>query len=450
MSGRPPGPGRGRDLSPRVVAARVVQRVLLDGAWTGPALSAALDEHPMSPRDRALCSELARGTLRWAEPLQASLRRAQDKPKAIDKRVLPHLLVAAYQLQHLDERIPARAAVNEAVEAVKRARRPLAGFANAVLRNLGSAAHRQLAADATLEEVAAAYGIPLPLAEAVAEGLVGDEARQAVAALNDRPPLGLYTRDPEALLSALAEQGLEVRAHAFVPGAVLVEGGGDPRSLPGHAAGTVSVMDPGSALVALAAHAPGRVLDCCAAPGSKCVVLASAPDTEVIAVELDPRRANRITENVTRTGLPVTVEVGDATSPALLEDQTFDAVLVDAPCSALGTTRRRPDVKLAGKLSPEAAAERADLQARLLASGASRVNAGGALTYAVCTPLVEEGPGIVEAFLASEAGEGFERADLSAQLPWLPADALDADGAVRLQTWRHDADGFYVSRLRRR
>ncbi len=441
---------RSVDPTPRAVAALVVSRVLHEGAWTGPALSAALDEHPMDPRDRALCSELARGTLRWVEPLQASLRRAQDKPKAIDKRVLPHLLVAAYQLQHLGERIPARAAVHEAVEAVKRARRPLAGFANAVLRNLGSAAHRQLATDASLEQVAAAYGVPLPLAAAVARGLPVAEVQPAVAALNERPPLGLFSSDPETLLAALADEGLEARPHPFVPGAVLVDGAGDPRSIPGHAAGAVSVMDPGSALVALVAHAPGRVLDCCAAPGSKSLVLASAADTEVVAVEQDARRAERIAENRARTGLPIEVVIGDATDAELLAGQTFDAVLVDAPCSALGTTRRRPDVKLADKLTPEAAEERSRLQAALLAAAAERVRPGGALCYAVCTPLPEEGPAIVSAFLHAEAGAAFERVRLDQVAPWLPADALDEQGAVQLRTFKHHTDGFYVARMRRR
>lgn len=435
--------------SPREVAAIVVKKVLHEGAWTGPALHAALDEHVMSARDRALCSELARGTLRWSVPLEASLRRAQDKPKAIDKRILPHLLVAAYQLQHLQERIPARAVVHEAVETIKRVRRPLAGFANALLRNLGSAAHEQLSAGASLDQIAAAFGVPMVLAETVAHQVKSDEVIAAIAALNARPPLGLFCSDPEALMATLAKEGHHAYQHPFVPGAVLVDGAGDPRLLPGHAEGTVSVMDPGSALVALVAHTSGRMLDCCAAPGSKSLVLASMPDTEVVAVEQDERRAARIQENKARTRLPVEVVVGDATSDGLLGEQLFDGVLVDAPCSALGTTRRRPDVKRADKSSAEATAQRRDTQTALLNAAAARVRRGGALSYAVCSPLRDEGPAIVASFLSSPAGQAFERVSLGALLPWLPADAVDEEGAVRLCTYLHQTDGFYVARLQR-
>jgi 16S rRNA (cytosine967-C5)-methyltransferase len=107
-------------------------------------------------------------------------------------------------------------------------------------------------------------------------------------------------------------------------------------------------------------------------------------------------------------------------------------------------------VKLADKLTPEAAEERSRLQAALLAAAAERVRPGGALCYAVCTPLPEEGPAIVSAFLHAEAGAAFERVRLDQVAPWLPADALDEQGAVQLRTFKHHTDGFYVARMRRR
>lgn len=444
-----------RPRSARGAAAEVVRRVLDEGAWVGPALDAVLAESGLDERDRALCTELARGTLRWVQPLEESLRRAQDKPKKLDSRVRPHLLVAAYQLQHLEERIPARAAVNEAVREVKRVRAPLAGFANAVLRNLGSALHAQLRPSSPLDEMARAFGIPLELAEAVTQGVAPEERVRALAALKDRPPLSLFARRPEELAVRLAEAGLAVERHPFVPQVLLLEGAGDVRRLPGFAEGELLVMDAGSALVAGLAgvRAGEQVLDLCAAPGSKSAVLqlAAGEGGRVVAVEQHESRARKIKENADRLGLDLDLVVADARERAPLEDKAppggFDAVLVDAPCSAWGTTRRRPEVVLRER-SPEERRALLETQAALLAAGARWVRPGGRLVYAVCTPLPEEGAGQVAVFL--EGHPTFERASARDAVPSLPDSALDDDGAVRLATFRHQADGFYAAVLRRR
>lgn len=448
---------RARRPSPRELAAHVVARVLDEGAFIAPALDAALSREgaALDARDRAFSTELAYGAVRWAGPLEKSLLRGATKPgRGLDKRIRPHLLVAAYQLQHLDERVPAHAAVNEAVAAIRRVRPGLAGFSNALLRKLGSPPHLQLRPDAPLEEVAAAYGIPPLLARATVEGLPAAEHREALAALNERPPLALRffgTDDErERFLEELRAGSPEARAHPFVPGAFLVEGAGSPQALPGFQEGKLLVQDPASQIAALLVGAePGaRVLDLCAAPGGKSVVLARQVGEagRVIAVEKDPRRARRIETNAERLHLPVRVVVADVA--ALPEDEELkgaDAILLDAPCSGLGTVRRHPEIRLRrGEASPD---ELSALQRRLLEAAAERVRPGGVLVYSVCTPLPAEGRDVVRAFL--DENPSFTIEEPRTILPWLPDDALSEEGFVRLRVHRHEADAFFAARLRR-
>jgi 16S rRNA (cytosine967-C5)-methyltransferase len=439
----------------RQVAAEVVRRALDEGVYAGALLDALLSSTPLSDEDRALATELSYGTLRWAGALDESVRRALDKPqKKIDDRLRAHLLVAAYQLQHLSERIPAHAAVNEAVLNVKRERPGLAGFANAVLRHLGSAPHLQLKEGAPLDAIARATGTPLVLAQAIVDGLPVREHLPAVLALHARPPLGVYVRGGRdrrvAFLEALQQRGVSARPHAFVGGMALVDGAGAVPKLPGFDEGELIVVDPGSALTAqlVGAGRGDRILDLCAAPGTKTMLLADqvAPTGSITAVELHETRARRIEENAARLTLPVQVRVGDGTDRALLGEQEFDAVLVDAPCSGLGTTRRRPEI--AWRVRTAEQEPIAALQRRLLDAGAERVREGGTLVYSVCTPVASEGIDIVRAFLVDHPNFTLER--VSDVVRDLPASAVGPDGTLRTRPHAHDADAFFAARFTRR
>lgn len=450
MSG---GPKR----TPREAAAEVVGRVLDDGAFLAPALDAALQRwgSGWEARDRALATELSYGTVRWAQPLEDAIRRGADKPgRKLDKRARPHLLVAAYQLQHLADRIPAHAAVDEAVKSIRKVRPGVAGFANAILRRLGSPLSEQLPEDADKGELARAFGVPEPLLSATLDGVPADRTRAAIAALNARPSLGVRwlgaDEDEEAWVAALPG---EARAHPFVPHAWLLDGAGAPAKLPGFPEGQLVVMDPGSQVCALLVAAPAgaRVLDLCAAPGGKSALLARAVTEtgRVVALDRDSKRAPLIGETAARVGgADVAVVVGDAGAPPpeVLEQGPYDAVLLDAPCSGLGTVRRRPEIRL--RRTPANIAELAALQAGLLRAAAELVRPGGTLVYSVCTPVRAEGLDVVEAFLAADPR--FAAADAAEVAPWLPADARTDAGFVRLHAHRHDADAFFAARLSRR
>lgn len=421
--------------SAREVAAAALARVLDDGAWAAPALSSCLDSSGLTDRDKGFATELFYGALRFAGPLETSLLRGADKPgRGLDSRIRPHLLIAAYQLQHLNERVPAHAAVDAAVSAVKRARPGLDGFANALLRKLGSPLHELLKPDAKLPEIAVAWGIPLPLAEAVTARLPAVEHAAAIAGLCARP-----TTWAVSFVSTNNET-----KHAFVPGLVEVPGG-KVSNLPGYADGGFVVADPGSVCCALAVAAKEgtTVLDLCAAPGTKSVLLKKA-GAVVTAVELNPKRAKKITENTKRLKVDVDLVVGDAT--ALGDDVgAQDAVLLDAPCTGLGTTRRKPEIKL--RRSDDDVQTNAKLQAKLLAAAATKVKPGGVLVYSVCSPMPDEGAHQIEAFLAGHPE--FTRENLKSVLPWLPDSAVDADGQVRFLPHLHDADAFFIARLKR-
>jgi 16S rRNA (cytosine967-C5)-methyltransferase len=427
----------GRRLSAREVAAQVVARVIYDDAWARPVLEDALSSSNLEPRDRAFATELAYGALRWLSPLEESLRRASDKPgKKVDAKVWPHLVVAAYQLQHLDERVPARAAVHACVDAVGRDRPGLKGFANALLRHLASPLDAQLAPDAELDDVARAFGAPRVLARGLRE-VFPDHWREELAATCARPPLGLLVLD-----DAPPPEG--AAPHAFVPGAFTGDGLGDPRALAGWDEGALTVMDPGSAAVALlAGDLEGRsALDLCAAPGGKSVVLARRLGARVSAVELDPRRAQRLGETFARCRVEADVHVGDALE---LDLAPADLVMLDAPCTGFGTVRRRPEIKRQRK--PADVEARAQDQAALLARAADLVKPGGVLVYAVCSPLPVEGREQIARLL--DARGDLKREPAGDVLPWLPADAVDDDGQLQLSTALHHTDAFFAARLRR-
>lgn len=413
--------------------------MLDDGAWAQPALAAALASSGLDARDKALATELSYGALRWAVSLEQSLLRSADKPgRGLDKKIRPHLLVAAYQLQHLAERIPPHAAVSEAVDAVRAVRPGLDGFANALLRRLGSPLHELLQPGASRDDLADALGVPRFLAAAIVEGIPPEEVKAALLALNARPTTYAF---------ALGDVPTGARPHAFVPGVFALEGGVVSETA-GYAAGGFLVLDPGSAIAALlVSPAPGaRVIDLCAAPGGKTAVLARAVDGQghVVAVEQSDARAARIKDNLERTHLAERVEVlvGDARA---VNVPPADAVLLDAPCTGLGTTRRKPEIKLR---RTEADVEKDTvLQRELLAKAVTLVKPGGVLVYSVCSPMPAEGRGQIERLLAEHPELVLE--DARAALPWLPADAIDERGCVRLRPHRHDADAFFCARLRK-
>jgi 16S rRNA (cytosine967-C5)-methyltransferase len=419
--GRPPSSRRGGRVNPgRQGALRALLRVER-GERSDRALEA---EAPPSGRDRALAWHLVSGVLQHRGEIDHILAASSKRPLgALDPAVVAVLRLAIYELRH--GRAPARAVVHQAVELTRvEASRRATGFVNAVLRNqgrVGEPPERVLLnhPDWLLERWSERYGV---------------ERAARWALRNNQPaPLCLASLDgPEALEAELLEAGLTpARADAggrAIPGLRAVEGPvGQVGALSGIQQGRWWVQDPAAAAVAdLVGCEPGwRVLDACAAPGGKTFRLLSQGG-ELVAVDRAPERLERMAGALRRLQLEARLVLHDWLEGPLAGQELFDAVLVDAPCSGLGTLRRHPEIRW--RRQPEDLVRNAARQLEILRACAPHVRPGGVLVYAVCSGEPEEGERVVEGFLSHAAD--FEVDDRFCSAP--PVGDEDAFQAIRL------------------
>jgi 16S rRNA (cytosine967-C5)-methyltransferase len=420
-------------LKPRFAALALLEAALdRRGGLDEAASSKAMLDMPV--RDRAFARALAMATLRNLGPIDRVLQSRVKKPPP--DAVIGLLRLGAAQLFHLDT--PGFAAVDMTVDmaGARKATQPFKGLVNAVLRGL--------LRDPPAAPPPQAYAPPWLYARWRAA--YGEAGADAIAArIAEEPATDLTVRDP-AEAEALAP-ALEARV---LPGGTLrTSKRGDLADWPGFAEGRWWVQDAAAAIPArLLALKPGETaLDLCAAPGGKTLQLAAA-GAVVTAVDRSAARLKRLSENLARMALKAEIVVADAAT--WTDTRTFDAVLLDAPCSATGTFRRHPDVLWAAK--PSDIAKLAAVQTALLDAAADRVRPGGRLVYCVCSLEPEEGEAQVAAFL-------HRRADFQIDPPaqgegGAPAAALTAEGALRLSPALKEpeggTDGFFVARLRRR
>lgn len=439
-----------RHGSPRLVALRVLERVEHDGAFANLALDAACADAGLSPRDAALATELTYGLLRRRNALDRALAPfIRSGWQSLEPEVREVLRLGAYQI--LYTRIPHHAAVAETVSTAKRAGLyRAAGLVNAVLRRL---ADQGPPPGLDPEEEPQAWlelegSLPPWLAERLLEILGPKEAVAFVESIN-RPARASIRANVrrigrEALRRTLAERlpDAHIEPSAWAPAGLLVERGGSLPRLSAFEEGLFSLQDEAAQLVVhLAGDVQGlRVLDCCAAPGGKSCHLAELGAREVVSMDRNARKVRRIEEEARRLGLEsISAEVGDAT--VSMPKGKFDLVLVDAPCSSLGTLRRHPELRY--RVGPEDVRRMAETQAKILDTAADSVRRGGLLVYAVCTFLPEEGKDQIRAFL--ERHPRFEPAPLEPAPPWAK------EGWI-LETWPHreGMDAFFAARLRAR
>lgn len=404
--------GSGRVSAGRVAAARALCDV-----DEGRAVDDALAAHaPAHPSERGMSWHLALGVLRRRASVDAALRAPLSRGvDGLDPAVRAALRIGAFEILHGGT--APHAAVDQGVE---------------VARALGAGRASGLV-NAVLRRVAA---VPLSRAEALEhpswliarwDAAYGAEVTEAWCRANaSRPPLCVVARDDAgALADAFAAAGHATRpataAGVVVPGVLRLEDpGGRLEALPGYDAGAFWVQDAASVAVADLVPAQARtVLDACAAPGGKTLRLASR-GADVTSVDVSAARLARLVEARDRCRLPGPAHAHDWTTgphPAL---GLFDAVLVDAPCTGLGTVRRRPDIRW--RRGPGDPADRAVTQGAILDGVAAHVRPGGHLVYAVCSAEPEEGPGVVDAFLSRHGG--WERVQTLCTAP--PQDDEDA------------------------
>jgi 16S rRNA (cytosine967-C5)-methyltransferase len=426
---------------PRLAAARCLAGVSADGLSLSRQLP--IFERDLPAEQRPLYRELCYGTLREFWRLEAALRPMFSKPlKSRDCDVKMLVYVGTYQL--LNTRIPEHAAINSCVEACRKLKKKWAtGLVNAILRRV------QRERDSLFEHLppAARNGFPEWLYKAVLEAWPGDAAN-IFSASNQHPPFCLRVNrrhgSREAYIERLSEQGINAQACDFAPQGLRLDQACPVNQLPGFSEGDVSVQDEAAQLCCelLDLHANQRVLDACAAPGGKtCAILEAEPAlAELVAVELDAARMDRIEDNLARLGLSAALhcaDVGDVSS--WWDGQVFDRILLDAPCSATGVIRRNPDIRLHRRA--EDIASLAQLQGELLDALWPTLRPGGLLLYATCSILPAENEAVVSAFVGRQT-----------DARTLPIDAgygIDRAGARQLFPQASGHDGFFYCLLQK-
>jgi 16S rRNA (cytosine967-C5)-methyltransferase len=411
-------------------------------------------------RDRALTTTIVTGTLRWQRALDHLIEHFAKRPLTkIDPGILAILRLSLFQLLHLD-RVPAAAVVDDAVSLTRTARTASAsGFVNAVLRSMLRQRHRlPLPPRPARSDDRAAAIAYLGITQSHPEWLVtrwldrcGFERTEAWVRFNNaNAPLTLRantlrtTRDQ--LQAALECQDVETAPTRYAPDGLIVSSGNPLRASDDQA---FLVQDEASQLVALTmdAHPGERVLDLCASPGGKSVAMAASMRDSGALVACDVRagRVSLLRDTVRRSGPRHTHIVHVPATGPLPFTSAFDRVLVDAPCSGLGTIRRDPDIRW--RRTPGDLPRFALQQLNLLLRAAETVRPGGRLVYSTCSSEPEENEQVVAAFLDRAP---FDRIDLRESGPASLAPLLDDRGSLRTLPFAHGLEAFFAAAMARR
>jgi 16S rRNA (cytosine967-C5)-methyltransferase len=448
-------------ISPaRAAAFDILLRVERESSYASELLhSHAYDR--LSTVDHSLTTELVMGVLRWRSLLDSQIAATSAQPLSkLDPEILTALRLAVYQLGWLT-RVPARAAINESVELVKRARkRSAAPFVNAVLRKLAAGvsqvknASPHVISDTSAESLAASSAHPLWLVERWIKAYGIDSASRICQHNQSVPVTAIRLRRLEAE-DRLQGEGIELAPGAFLASARLVQHG-DVTKTAAFRAGLCVIQDEASQLVAALVGQGVDILDCCAAPGGKTQAIADRnPAANIAAIELHPHRA-RLLRKLLRadpnSGVASDVFVVAADGQKLPFTKKFDRVLADVPCSGTGTLSRNPEIKW--RLKPEDLDDLQKRQFAILQSAMAQVGAGGRLIYSTCSLEKEENEDVIERALQQDSslrvvdcrGE-LERLQQNGELIWTDLSSITRGRYLRTLPGVHPCDGFFAAIL---
>ena len=420
------------------------------GGWSDGSLKRTVQRAGLDSRDAALCSRLVYGVVQNRALLDYYIDHwCTQRANHLEPVVAYVLRLGVYQILFMDK-IPERAAVNEAVEQIKRWGRPrAAGMVNAVLRKCVASKNAlpplRGKDDAAL--LSLQYSHPRWLVERLIKLLGRGETEQLLALHNQPVPTVIQTNPlkttPAALRQELEAAGAEVTPHPWLEGCFTVTGTGDLEKLPAFTEGRCTVQDAAARLVSLAAapdqHA--RVLDVCAAPGGKSFALAMdmADGGDILSCDVHPHKLKLIESGAQRLGLrSIRTALADGRETHAAWLGQADLVVADVPCSGLGIIRKKPDIRYK---NPSELSQLPPIQKAILDNVCRYVRPGGVLVYATCTILPEENEDQIAAFLASHPE--FEKTPFT--LPGIGG----CDGAVTLYPQRTGTDGFFICRMRR-
>jgi 16S rRNA (cytosine967-C5)-methyltransferase len=443
----------------RAKALEVLIRGEKRGSLVGPLFDQLVAADTLlTERDKAFAREICYGVIRWRGRLDWVIAAySRMKPGRMERAVLAILRMGVYQLLFMD-RVPARAAVDEAVRLAKGLHKQgVASFVNGVLRGIAEERHAVVYPDvatAPLDYITAYHSHPRWLVQRwLAQGGVTDTI--ALCETNNRFPaltvrVNTLKGNRDEAIRRLRDTKIAATPTTFSPVGLTIP---NPPPLPSWGQlqeGWLQVQDEAAQLVSyIVGPLPGeRVLDVCAAPGGKTTHLAAMMQDqgEIIAMDISAARLGIVRENCHRLGISLVRTVQhDATRPLTFLTSLFDRVLVDAPCTGLGTWRRNPDGKW--RITESDISRLQLLQRAILMQAASLVRRGGVLVYATCTMTPEENEGVIGPFLS--ARDDFYHEDLTPFLPRGCDDLVDEDGDFRTAPHRHGMDGFFSARMRR-
>jgi 16S rRNA (cytosine967-C5)-methyltransferase len=455
VSSRPSRPSSA--IAPaRRCAYAVLRRVFEHGAYADLALQSEAGQ--LDHRDRALAMRLSYGAVQRKATLDHLIAELAERPAGqLDPALLAALRLGLYEFLYLSG-APDRAVVADAVELSKRNARGGHGLVNAVLRRATREGPNALLGsldDETPATAAVMHSHPEWIVRLWWELLGAEETRALLACDNEPGELALRANtlvgDTDALAKELAAASVPAHRDPQIPEALVLDGPFDVHGSPLWGAGAFTAQSRAAMLVSRAlAPQPGeRVLDLCAAPGGKTTHLAALMQGQgtVLAVERNQTRASRLQQTAKRLRAGnVRVELGDATSPRA-EGAVFDRVLVDPPCSGLGTLQARADLRW--RVSPEAITEMSSVQRTILEAGAEALRPGGVLVYSTCTISPTENEHVIANFLDSHAD--FRLDDLVSERPASTPGESERGLAGTLMTLPHRdrTAGFFIARLRK-
>jgi 16S rRNA (cytosine967-C5)-methyltransferase len=413
----------------------------------------------LSPPDRNLATTLVLGVLRWQIRLDHQLQALLKHPNAkLDAQVRIALRLGAFQLLHLD-RIPARAAIDESVELAKQAgHRFASGMVNAVLRKLGAPRPEPL--EESIQQLALAQAHPAWMVERWAT-LYGVEAARSICQHGQRQPVLSIRMESPSVEAELTQAGIHLElGELLTPARTVVSG--DVTATAAFSEGRIRLQDEGSQLVAEIAAAnltprDGKILDACAAPGGKTLILAERnPAARIVACESSAPRLEQMRSRLAAHASRIECRLADAT--VLEENSIFDLALADVPCSGTGTLGRNPEIR--HRLRPEDLPRQAERQRAILQAALRAVRPRGHVLYSTCSLEPEENEQVVAAVLAAEPNAHL--ISLEPCIDMLLRDAiltssgaerlhqcLTPEGALRLLPGVFHTDGFFIALLER-
>jgi 16S rRNA (cytosine967-C5)-methyltransferase len=449
-------------ISPaRTAAFDILLRVERESSYASELLHSAGCER-LSAANHGLATELVMGVLRWRSLLDDEITAASSQPLAkLDLEVLIAIRLALYQLRWLN-RIPARAAIHQSVELVKRARKhSAAAFVNAVLRKLANTAAvaiPQSSAPSSAQDLARNFAHPPWLVERWINQYGFGVALRICQYNQSVPTTAIRLRVPSA------EAELRAEGIVLAPGALLVSArrlqSGDSTKTHAYRAGHIVIQDEASQLVAALVGSGSRVLDCCAAPGGKTLAIADRnPAASITAAELHPHRARLLKKLLRRQDpdcarLQQNVRVVTADARSLPTDIRFDRILTDVPCSGTGTLARNPEIKW--RLKPEDIIRLQAYQIEILSAAMKQVAPGGQILYSTCSLEPEENEDVIgkvlqtnTAFRVLDVREHLEALRKEGVLAWQDVESLVRGPYLRTIPGVHPCDGFFGALLER-